>query len=187
MYNEICDDPLYKETPNEEYKYEKLDMSWILNFENTDKEYKSFYKDDLSRINIHFIYVNTSNEIQRVKKCFFSLKPLNCLTKENIINILKKNSIVNNIRYKLQSILQYNIDIDPQNLSMILKNNPINFLNIIKNIDDITWKKTIKIFQDLNDLFFIFYENNIFNTSKKIYLTNKLRTIHHNKTIKKCI
>ena len=95
---------------------------------------------------------------------------------------------MNDIRYKLQTILQYNIDIEPHNLSKLnIKTD--NFLNVIKNIDNIYWKKTIKLFENLNDLFFIFYENNIHNTSKKIYLINKNKqhVSRHNKTIKKCI
>lgn len=163
----------------------KLDMNWIINFENIDKRYKEYYKTDLSKINIHYIYINTSLEIVKVKKDIFLLKTLNCITKEDIIHILKKNSMLYNIRYKLQTILQYNIDIDPQNLSKINTNSD-NFFNIIKNIDNIYWKKTIKLFENLNDLFLIFYENNIHNTSKKIYLINKNkdRIIRHNKSIK---
>jgi len=166
----------------------KLDMSWIINFENTDKRYNEYYKTDLSRINIHYIYINTNDEIVKVRRNIFLLKTLNCLRKEDIFHLLKKNSIVNDIRYKLQTILQYNIDIEPQNL-LKLNIKTDNFLNIIKNIDNIYWKKTIKLFENLNDLFFIFYENNIHNTSKKIYLINKNKehVSRHNKTIKKCI
>jgi hypothetical protein len=52
----------------------------------------------------------------------------------------------------------------------------------IKNIDAITFDKTINMFQDLNDLIFIFFEknnvskthsNSTNNVTKKVYLTLK--------------
>jgi hypothetical protein len=63
-----------------------------------------------------------------------------------------------------------------------------NFLNIVKNIDAISFEKTINMFQDLNDLILIFYEKskelkvvNTNNSTKKIYL----RSNANKKTIKK--
>ena len=80
---------MYEEDDVEEID-KKLDMSWIINFENTDKRYKEYYKTDLSRINIHYIYINTNREIVKVRRNIFLLKTLNCLTKEDIFHILKK-------------------------------------------------------------------------------------------------
>jgi hypothetical protein len=55
------------------------------------------------------------------------------------------------------------------------------YLVSIKNIDTIKFDRTINMFQDLNDLFFIFYEKSdkkeIKNITKKVYLNTKNKTI----------
>ena len=42
---------------------DKLNDDWIVNFEETDKLYKDFYKDNIDYINVDFIYINDYNEI----------------------------------------------------------------------------------------------------------------------------
>jgi hypothetical protein len=46
----------------------ELNDDWIINFEETDKLYKDFYKDNLDYINIDFIYINDDNEIEKIKQ-----------------------------------------------------------------------------------------------------------------------
>jgi len=67
-----------------------------------------------------------------------------------------------------------------------------NFLVPIKNFDSITFEKTINMFQDLNDLLFIFYEKSdeelkksANNATKKVYFNQK--TNHKNGTRKQYI
>ena len=179
---------------NEE-EYKELDTSWITNFEIIDKKYKELYIDDLNSINICYIYID-NNEIQNIKHQKKILSTPNFLSRIELIEILKKNSFINNIRYKVLSLIKYNINLEPENLDTFLKN-PKNykFLSIIKHIDEIKWEKTIKMFRTLNELYIIFYKNNDVehhNTTKKIYLTekgknmNRIISIKHNKTIRKC-
>ena len=59
-------------------EYDKLDDDWINNFENTDKLYKDFYKDDLYYVNLRVIYINRENEIEKLKQeSFLMSKPNN--------------------------------------------------------------------------------------------------------------
>jgi hypothetical protein len=183
-----------------EYNIEKLNDDWIRDFENTDKLYKDFYKDDLYYVTLRIIYVNRNSEIDKIKQeSLLMIKP-NCITQEEVIGILKKNSIDNERRYSLLSILRYNIDLDSEEvpnylvnyndyndyndiakkLAIANKNNTLvntGHLSVIKNIDTITFERTINMFHDLNDLIIIFYEksdelkrkdNN--TTTRKIYL-----------------
>jgi hypothetical protein len=193
----------YHFEPEEEYKeeYKDLDTSWITNFEIIDKKYKELYIDDLNVIHIRYIYID-NNEIQSIKHQKKLLLIPNFLSKIELVEILKKNSFVNNIRYKVSSIIKYNINLEPENLDIFLKNSKnYNFLSTIKNIDEIKWEKSIKMFRELNELCILFYKNNDLeqhhNTTKKIYLFEKgkntdrtiniNRNIKHNKTIRKCI
>jgi len=170
-----------------------LNDDWIHNFEDTDKLYKDFYKDDLYYTNINFIYVNKVNEIDKIRHESFIMSRPNCITKEEIIRILKNNTIDNGIRYNLLSILRYNITLETEKIVNFL-NEPDNslhdhYLTPIKNIDTIFFEKTINMFHDLNDIVIIFYEKiddtkhkSTHNITKRVYLT---RHIGHKKTIKK--
>jgi hypothetical protein len=171
-------------------EYNNLDDEWINEFEKTDKLYEDFYKDDLYYINLQVIYINRENEIDKIKNESLLLTNKNNISHEEIFGILKNNSIDNERKYSLLSILRYNIILEPDDVKNYLlnKENP-DFLSVIKNIDAISFEKSISMFHDLNDVILIFYEksNEIVkretnNNTKKIYL----RSLSSNKkTIKK--
>ena len=171
-------------------EYNNLDDDWINNFDNTDKLYKDFYKDDLYYVNLRVIYINRENEIEKLKQESFLMSKPNNITHDEILEILKKNSIDNDKRYSLLSILKYNIVLEPDEVKLYLNNaNGEDYLSIMKNIDGVVFNKSINMFHDLNDLILIFYEKSLElkkpdanNTTKKIYL----RSLSSNKkTIKK--
>ena len=171
-------------------EYNKLNDDWINNFEKTDKLYQDFYKDDLYFINLKFIYVNRTNEIEKIKTESFLMSTPNYITREEILQILKKSTIDDERRYSLLSILKYNVTLDADDIKpFLISNEERNFLITVKNIDAIAFEKTISLLQDLNDLILIFYEKSLElkkpnpnNTTKKIYL----RSLSGNKkTIKK--
>ena len=165
------------------YNNDKLNDDWINNFERTDKLYQDFYKSDLYFINLKLIYINRSNEIEKVNKESFLMSHPNYISREEILEILKKNSLYNDKRYSLLSILKYNILLDAEDIIINFPNK--NYLTPVKNIDAMSFEKTISMFQDLNDLILIFYEKSTElkvydpnNVTKRIYLTKiKKRTI----------
>jgi hypothetical protein len=168
----------------------ELNDEWINNFEKTDKLYQDFYKDDLYYVNLKFIYVNRENEIEKIKQESFLMSIPNYISREEIIQILKDSAIDNNKRYSLLSILKYNILLDADEVKnfLLYSNEERNYLNIVKNIDAISFEKSISMFQDLNDLIFVFYEKSLElkkvnpnNITKKIYLHSNA----NRKTIKK--
>ena len=175
-------------------KYEVLDEDWINEFEKTDKLFQDFYLDDIYYTEVHFIYINTSNDIEKIKEEHFLLKTPNYISRQEIIGLLKRNTNVNNKKYSVLSILKCNITLKPEEIKGFLKSSNTtdyldNFLKPIKNFDDIIFEKTINMFQDLNDLLFIFYEKtdeelkkSSNNVTKKVYLNSKTK---HKNTIRK--
>ena len=181
---------------------ENLDNEWIKDFEKTFKLYEDFYKDDVYFTNIHYIYINKHNIIEQISEDRFLFSTPNLISREEILRILKKNTYYNNKQYTILSILKFVVNLEPEEIKDFLKNdnnnynNNANFLQTIKNIDAIQFEKSINMFHDLNDLFFIFYEKTVSNTNnitKKIYLKNNLKNNNtndnnkikkHNKTIK---
>ena len=168
----------------------KLNDEWINNFEKTDKLYQDFYKDDLYYVNLKFVYVNRENEIEKINQESFLMSNPNYISREEIIQILKDSAIDNNKRYSLLSILKYNITLDADEIKLFLlySSEERNYLNIVKNIDAISFEKSISMFHDLNDLFFVFYEKT--NELKKVDPNNVTKKIYfrsntNKKTIKK--
>jgi len=162
---------------------ENLDDSWINDFEINDKPYDDFYKDNILTININVLYVNKENNIEKVTEEVFFMQNPNIISREEIIGIIKKNTILNGYDYSLLSIIKYNIVLNPEEVTAFLKTKTFHYYNDIffttlKHIDAIYFEKTINMFQDLNSLFIIFYEkdknnhatSSIRNTTKKIYL-----------------
>jgi hypothetical protein len=154
-----------------------LNDDWIQKFEKTDKLYQDFYRDDLYYINLKIIYVSKENEIEKIKHETFLMSKPNYISREEIIRILKKNTIDNERKYTLLSILKYVINLDPDDIKNFLSHSDnFIFLSLIKNIDAITFEKSINMFQDLNDLILVFYEktreqNIAHNLTKKIIMT----------------
>ena len=107
----------------EELDYEEnneLNDDWINIFEDNDKLYKDFYKDNLYCVNIDFIYVNKNNEIEKIKQEPYLMSVLNSITRDELIGLLKRNSIDNDKRYSLLSILKYNITLDAEDIKNFL-------------------------------------------------------------------
>lgn len=173
-----------------EIEYNNLDDEWINDFEKTDKLYKDFYKDDLYYVNLKIIYINRDNEIDKIRLESFLMSKKNIITHEEVLEILKKNSTDNDKMYTLLSMLRYNINLEPYEIENYLKNEDNKeYLTVIKNIDTITFEKSINMFHDINDLILIFYEKSKEikkkdpnNSTKKIYLRN---LNENRKTIKK--
>ena len=151
---------------------EELDESWITQIEDEEKEYNSFYKEENEVIEMVYIYINNENKIYYVKKEKILLEN-KILDKTKLLFLLKNNKKHNNKNHKLISILQYNIDLSPEELAVYLKNDDdYNFLSIKSSLTELKWDDTINLFKDLNSLHIIYYEDSkkIRANTKKIYI-----------------
>jgi hypothetical protein len=172
-----------------------LDDSWIVEFNKTHELYQDYCKDDLYYTNLHFIYVNKNNEIEKIKQDSFLMSSCNSISRTEVIGLLKRNSVEDNVKYSILSILRYNITLDAEDIHTFMKNNDNDndndscnsydyFLTPVKNIDAIKFEQTIHMFQDLNDLLFLFYEkvndssSNTHNVTKRVFFTPHTTTKH---------
>jgi len=161
---------------------EKLDDAWLIEFEENEKLYEDFYKDDLCYVQLNFVYINRENNIEKIREETFLMSQPNYILKEELIEILKKNMDDNQIHYSLLSILKYNVTIEPSDIQHSITNK--SYLTVVENIDTIFFDKTISMFQDLNDIIFLFYEKSS-SPAKKVnrgHLTRKiLRSFYEKK------
>tara|TARA_A100001011_G_scaffold399833_1_gene510446 strand:- start:3787 stop:4302 length:516 start_codon:yes stop_codon:yes gene_type:complete len=151
------------------------DESWLNEIEKENALYNDFYLEKTDNINLNIIYINKNNNIEYIKKDKYFLNE-NTITKENLLYLLKKNSIYRNSKYNLLSIIKYNIDLQPENVKdYILNTKKYNFFHLCKTINNIEWNDSITLFKDINSLYLLYYEkskNN--NSTKKIYI-NKMK------------
>ena len=148
---------------------------WKNILENEEKDYKLFYKENIDIIKIFFTYVDSNNNIYYVKKDNLLIDN-NTIKKDQLIYLLKKNKNYNNKQHRLISILQYNFDLEPEEVLNYLKyKEKYNFLTIVSKINNILWNDTISLFKNLNSLHIIYYEEPIKKSSntKKVYIRNR--------------
>jgi len=151
---------------------DELDDSWITEIEKEEEDYNSFYKEENETIKLVCIYINNKNKIYYVKKESIILEN-KILDKTKLIFLLKNNKIHNEKKHKLISILQYNIDLAPEDLGSYLKSqDDFNFLTVKSSLNEIKWDDTITLFKDLNSLHIIYYEDKKKSSknTKKIYI-----------------
>jgi hypothetical protein len=140
---------------------EELNDDWIKEFEYIDKDYENLYNSDVFFIHLHFVYINKENSIENITEHKFFMSNPNFISRDELLGLIKRNYIKSEVRYILLSILKYNFKLSSTSVQKFVNSDQYNnneFLIPIKNIDTIKFEKTIPMFQDLNDLFFVFYE-----------------------------
>ena len=157
------------------------------NSEDISDEYAQFYSEIVESIKVYNIYISKKNKIEAINKHILLLDN-GVLSKKNLVELINTNKTKDSIKYKLVSLLKYNIDIKPESIYDFLENKLNNiFLLKINTLKDIVYNKTITFFQDINSLYIIFYEkdndnDNIINNqdikissslTKKIHITHK--------------
>jgi uncharacterized protein involved in tolerance to divalent cations len=171
----------------EEDIIEDLDISWLRNFDKIDNEYKMFYSEEISFINIHSIYLD-NNEIIKLKEEKIILKTFGILQKEELLSLIKYNSFLNKIKYSLLSILKFDVNLEPAHLKTFLNNKSSNgqeYLQLITNLDNIKFGKSISIFHDINEILLIFYKPIISSIKNRKYTKKNIITIKPKKQTKK--
>ena len=147
----------------------EIDNKWIRNLENIEKKYDLFYKDKQDSINIYSLFIK-NNQIIRSSKDSLLLEN-GVLTRDNLIFFIKNNRKLNNVIYKLNSIVKFNLNIEPEDVIDNIWSK--NYLSQERNMSDIYFSDTITIFQDINSLFILFtYPTNRNRNTKKVYITN---------------
>ena len=139
---------------------EVFDESWIEEFEQEDKEYDMFNEEENDSIRVNILYVNKRNELERVNEKNIKLSTPNKIKKEELIRLIKENEKQDKIKYKLISLLVYNLTLKHDELKNFLRNDEsFNFMTSLRNIDDYGIDSTINCLQDVNTIFILFNED----------------------------
>ena len=172
-------------------------------------DYSKMFKEltILNNIKMYITYINTDNEIESItqKKMFLNNED-NIVTRKQIIEVIKNNQRKNNTKYKLISVMVYNIHVTPESLPNYIEN-PNDFISLftLNRIESFELKPTLRLLKKYNGLYFFFFEcpeddkselsikknnnknSNFFvrnNNTKRIHISylEKQKKQHHNKT-----
>jgi tRNA G10 N-methylase Trm11 len=115
------------------------------------------------------------------------MKKKNMISREEILDCIKKHSIYCNKKYSIFTMLKYNIDIEPTDVSFLLDKDYSEiqdaFLSPIKTVDEISILPSISMFQDLNELFILLREEektthkNRNSTTRRVYIGSRHQKI----------
>lgn len=144
---------------------DNLDTSWIEEEEKLFSIQNKCFREPLKDIAMFFIYVNHTDEIEKISKEMEVLEnETNSISKERILQIIQQKRHIDSAKkYRLFDLLSFQIDLDSENLQSFvdldndeeLKNV---FLKSVPIFDEIKCAPSIFIFHDINSLYFIFKE-----------------------------
>jgi len=140
-----------------------IDTSWLNNYNRLYNLSEIPEKEIMEYIGLYFIYINKNSYIEKIlyeKQNLEKTDEYSFLTKESILKIIQSKKITTpTSKYKLIDILSFIVDINHEEFDNI--NNTS--LKVIPIFNDIHINKSIFIFHNINNLYFIFQENEIQN------------------------
>ena len=139
-------------------------------------------RKDIQQIKLYCLYVNTDYTLENITTTEVTLNTLNLLSKQELQYLIQINNIFDDTKYKLISILKHNVNTDSET---IISEDDHNFLEKQTTIDNIQFKASNKIFEDLNSLYFLYFEDA--TKQKKLINTRRLPVNTYAKTKKQLV
>ena len=136
-----------------------IDESWTEEFRDKEGPYDRFYKEETNSVKLFFLYVSSTRDLVSIKSERIMLDPDNMMHRSTIYKTIKERENCNGTRYKLRSLLRFNIDAEPEDALEALEGvEGAEYVHQENYTQNIRFQDTICTFQDLNSLFFIFQE-----------------------------
>jgi len=165
----------------------ELEDNWLKEFEETDKKYKKFYKEDINEISFFYLYLNENNKIDVIDREVICLKEANKINQLDLIDMLNNKSKRDGVRYNLSEIFLFLPELNESEIIPFLKgkvNLDDSSIKKIYHIEDIILSPVIYFLSNLNCvnvLFRIPKSTSEYNKTKKVFITSSK---HKNKTYK---
>ena len=161
-------------------------------------DYSKMFKEVkvLNNIKTFITYINSDNEIEIINQKKIYLKNEdNIVTRNQLIEVIKNSQRKHNVKYKLISIMVYNIHVTPESLPNYIEN-PNDFISLytLNRIESFELQPTLRLLKKYNGIYFFFFEcpdqvssidsnhfiKNKNNNTKRIHI-NSVHKQKHNK------
>lgn len=125
-------------------------------------DYSKMFKEVtvLNNIKTYITYINTDNEIEIInQKKIYLNNDDNIVMRHQLIDVIKNSQKKNKVKYKLISIMVYNIHVTPESLPEYIEN-PNDFISLytLNRIDSFELKPTLRLLKKYNGIYFFFFE-----------------------------
>jgi len=156
-----------------------LDISWIDKHERMNNIHKNYQREHMDSIKICYIYVNRDSEIEKVVCENETLgqtdnSDTRIISKERVLQIVQNKKVLNDtLKYSMDSILVYNVSIEPENIQKYINSENIEpFLKVYPIVDEILVHPSIFIFHEINSIYFVFKQIEAKTIPKSILKTS---------------
>lgn len=162
-----------------------LDEKWIEEFDRLEKDYSSFYKENIEVVALYNVYMNIDKEIEFIKSEKIYTDEPNSISKERLVGLLKSNKNMNMVEYSLNGVCKYNVKLDVDEISNYIRNpHSEGYLISLDSLDKIIFEPTITMFQDMNSIY-VFYIKKKENTSSTNNKNKTTKRVRFNPILKK--
>ena len=93
-----------------------LDTSWIDTYEKISSIQENYCREPMTNISVFFIYMNPGDEIIKVICEEEGLAEGSIISSARLLRMIEEKRHINGLVYKLVDLLQYVVDIEPENL-----------------------------------------------------------------------
>ena len=143
--------------PQESISLESSPLYELMN-ETPKKEslYDTFYPKEVKSVRLIFLYINDKNELIYSKKFKYPVSK-SIIHKNKFLNLLKKNIVYNNRKFFPESMIQFNMTLNPADINVFIDEpNKFNFFKPVNYMREIRWDETIEFFQSLRNIYFLY-------------------------------
>ena len=150
----------------------------------------------LNSIKTYITYINTDNEIEIINQKKLKLNNKNNMVmRSQLIDVIKHSQQKHNVKYKLMSIMVYNIHVTPETLPDYIES-PEDFISLftLSRVDSFELRPTLALLKQYNGIYFFFFEcprddvesNDVQNNHRtRAYVTNNSTRKIYIKKLKK--
>jgi hypothetical protein len=160
-----------------------LDVSWIKEQERLQSTTILQKREPMQKINLCFIYIDRNRFIHHISK---DIEPVEYskISNERILHIIQNKKVrTPTSKFKLNEILLYSVNIEPEAIQSFTQDNSLTSLNssassFLKSIsvaNDVKIPESIFIFHNVNMLYFIFNEVEVRQANKNSTLKSILK------------
>lgn len=114
----------------------------------------------LNSIKTYITYINTDNEIEIINQKKLKLNNKNNMVmRSQLIDVIKHSQQKHNVKYKLMSIMVYNIHVTPETLPDYIES-PEDFISLftLSRVDSFELRPTLALLKQYNGIYFFFFE-----------------------------
>ena len=151
-------------------------------------DYSKMFKEVkiLNNIKTYITYINTDNEIEMINQKKIYLKnDDNIVHRNQLIEVIKNSQKKHNVKYKLISIMVYNIHVTPESLPNYIEN-PNDFISLytLNRIESFELQPTLRLLKKYNGIYFFFFEHPDQSVDTKTPISNNASVVDSNHFIK---